>query len=65
MDLVTNRLSSTIDGNVTLSGHLYSYVTSVNSVFVSDKNINNCDNLRLCERILCVLYFLFLHCFNI
>ena len=65
MDLVSNRLSSTIDGNVTLSGQLYSYVTSVNSVFVSDKIINNCDSLRLWERILCVLYFLFLHCFNI
>ena len=39
--------SSTIDGNVefvTLSVQLYSDVTSVNSVFVSDKIINNSDN---------------------
>ena len=42
--------SSTIDGNVeflTLSVQLYSDVTSVNSVFVSDKIINNSDNIRI------------------
>ena len=31
----------------TLSVQLYSYVTSVNSVFVSDKIINNSDKFRL------------------
>jgi len=37
--------SSTIDGNVEFShSQLYSYVTSVNLVFVSDKIINNSDN---------------------
>ena len=40
---------STIDGNVEFahSVHLYSDVTSVNSVFVSDKTINNSENLRI------------------
>ena len=63
--------SSTIDGNVELlSVQLYSDVTSVNSVFVSDKIINNSDNFRIkclsyskISAILCVLYFLFLHFF--
>ena len=49
----------------TLSVQLYSYVTSVcNSVFVSDKIINNSDNFRIkclfynkISVILCVLYF--------
>jgi len=47
---------------------LYSDVTSVNSVFVSDKMINNSDNFRVkwlsyskISAILCVPYFLFLH----
>ena len=31
----------------TLSVHLYSYVTSVNLVFVSNKIINNSDNFRI------------------
>ena len=63
--------SSTIDGNVefvTLSVQLYSDVTSVNSVFVSDKIINNSDNfiikrLSYNEKgaILRLIYFLFLH----
>ena len=55
--------SSTIDGNVefvcTLSRQ---FVTSVNSVFVSDKIINNSDNFRIkcfsyskISAILCVL----------
>ena len=52
----------------TLSVQLYSYVTSDNPVFVSDKIINNSDNFRTkclsyskISAILCVLYFLFLH----
>ena len=47
---------------------LYSDVTSVNSVFVSDKMINNSDNFRIkwlsyskISAIICVPYFLFLH----
>ena len=59
--------SSTIDGNVELlSVQLYSDVTSVDSVFVSDKNVNNSDNFRIkclsysnISAILCVLYFPF------
>ena len=54
----------------TLSVQLYSYVTSVNLVFVSDKIIYNCDNLRIkclfyskISEAVCVLYFLFLHFF--
>ena len=46
----------------TLSVQLYSVVTSVNSVFVSDKIINNNDNFRIkcfsyskISAILCVL----------
>ena len=42
--------SSTIDGNVEfVHSHiqLYSYVTSVNSVFASDKIINNSDNFKI------------------
>ena len=41
--------SSTIDGNgiCILSVQLYSVVTSVKSVFVSDKIINNSDNFRI------------------
>ena len=46
---------------------LYSVVTSVNSVFVSDKIINNSDNFRIkvlflrkISAILCFFYFLFL-----
>ena len=49
---------------------LNSDVTSVNLVFVSDKTINNSDNLRIkclsyskISAILSVLYFLFLHFF--
>ena len=49
----------------TLSVQLYSDVTSVNPVFVSNEIINNSDSLRIkCRKIneiLCVLYFLFLH----
>ena len=61
--------SSTTDDNVKFL-QLYSDVTSVNSVFVPDKNINNSDNVRIkclfyskISAILCVLYFLFLHFF--
>ena len=50
----------------TLSVHLYSDVTSVNSVFVSDKIVNNSDNFRIkclsysnISAILRVLYFPF------
>ena len=41
--------SSTIDGNVEFVHlvQLYFHVTSVNSVFVSDKVINNYDNFRI------------------
>ena len=43
--------SSTIDGNVEFVhsqyNHVNSDVTSVNSVFVSDKIINNSDNFRI------------------
>ncbi len=42
--------SSTIDGNVEfVHSHiqLYSYVTSANSVFASDKIINNSDNFKI------------------
>ena len=60
--------SSTTDSNCSLSVLLYSDVTSVNSVCVSDKIINNSDNFRIqclfyskISEILCVLYFLFLH----
>jgi len=62
--------SNTIDGNVEFVQfvQLYSYVTSVNSVFVSDKIINDSDNFRIkclsyskIRAILSVLYFLFLH----
>ena len=49
---------------------MYSDVTSVNSVCVSDKIINYNDNFRIkclfyskINAILCVLYFLFLHFF--
>ena len=49
---------------------LYSDVTSVNSVFVCDKVINNSDNFRIkclshskISAIKCILYFLFLHFF--
>jgi len=55
----------------TLSVQLYSDVTSVNSVFVPDKIINNSDKFEIkclsyskISVILCVLYFLFLHFFN-
>jgi len=54
----------------TLSVQLYSNVTSVNLVFVSDKIINNSDDFTYkclsyseISAILCVLYFLFLHFF--
>ena len=53
-----------------LSVQLYSYVTSVNSVFVNLKIINNSTNFRIkclyyskISVILCVFYFLFLHFF--
>ena len=39
--------SCTIDGNVEFSVQLFSYVTSVNLVFVSDKINNNSDNFRI------------------
>ena len=45
--LFSNRLSSKIDGNVKcvhLSVQLYSYVPSVNFVFVSEKNNNTSNN---------------------
>ena len=61
--------SSTIDGNVELV-QLYYDVTSVKSVFVSDKIKNKSDNFRIkcvsyskINAILCVIYFLFLHFF--
>ena len=59
---------STIDGNVefALSVQTYSDVTSDNSVFVSEKIVNNNDNFRIkclsyskISAIICVLYFLF------
>ena len=60
--------SSTIDCNVEFV-QLYSDVTSVISVVVSDKIINNSDNFRSYSKtsaMLCILYFLFLHfLFNI
>ena len=47
---------------------MYSYVTSVNSVFVSDKIINESDSFRIkrlsynkISAIVCVPDFLFLH----
>jgi len=65
--------SSTINGNVEFvqsQYKLYSDVTSVNSVFVSDKIINHSDAFRIkclsygeISTILCVLYFLYLHFF--
>jgi len=39
--------SSTIDGNEEFVHFLYSYATSVNSVFVADKIINNSNNFRI------------------
>ena len=50
----------------TLSVQLYSYVTSVNSVFVSDKIINNIDNFLikcLSYSKISAIYLLFLHLF--
>ena len=64
--------SSTIDSNVEFHSQdgLYSDVTSVNFVFVSDKIINNSENFRIkcfsyseISAILWVLYFLILHFF--
>ena len=53
----------TIDGNVE-----FVHVTSVNSVFVSDKIVNKNDDLRIkflshskISAVLYVIYFLFLH----
>ena len=46
----------------TLSVHLYSYVTSVNLVFVSNKIINNSDNFRIKENecsFVCSLFSVF------
>ena len=45
--IIPNRLPRTIDGNVEVlhSVQLYSYVTCVNLVFVSDKIINNSDRI--------------------
>jgi len=59
--------SSTIGGKVelicTLSVQLYSYVTSVNLVFVPDKIIDNSDSLRIFKAYLTVkiskIYVLF------
>ena len=65
--------SSTINGNVEFvqsQYKLYSDVTSVNSVFVSDTIISHSDDFRIkclsygeISAILCVLYFLYLHFF--
>jgi len=62
--------SSKIDGNVTLSVQLFSDVTSVNSVLVSDRIINNSDSFIIkclsyseISAIKCILYFLFLNFF--
>ena len=62
--------SSTKDGTVEFvhSVQLYSDVTSVNSVFVSDKIINNCDNFRIkCltyRKTSVEFYVFFIVCFN-
>ena len=45
--ILPNRLLSTIDGNVEFVHTFYFVVTSVNSVFVSHKIINNNDNFRI------------------
>ena len=52
----------------TLSVQLYSYATSVNSVYVSNKIINNIDNFKIkclsyskISAVVCVLYFPCLH----